>query len=311
MSDQPGAMPLGLLQQQAAKPVDPAQLEMMGKRAAAAHTDCGTSLSEAVAETVKEARLAPEQVKRVCEFANNAAYLREFEKAGEVRNVTFDGGPADPGEVLRSLNDGSAPALNQTKTADYDPPSGHYKTAGADEQLLADMFGAPSSMEKTASVSRDHSVRENPAEEVNDLRIRLEGARDQFISKLASSGVLYDEVQRDLAEAVKHELLEKTASMGDIVGIWGRYTPNTFMLKQAMVCVGKILHESGLKPAELGESLQKTASAGRVPNPQHPIVERFLAFTKIAHEHRKLERAAQDVTEQLGAVNSQLQRAFA
>lgn len=305
MSDQPGAMPLGLLQQQAAKPVDPAQLEMMGKRAAAAHTDCGTPLSEAVAETVKEARLAPEQVKRVCEFANNAAYLSEFEKAGEVRNVTFDGGPADPGEVLRSLNDGSAPPPLQ-KTAAYAPPTGHYKTAGASDQLLQEMFGA--SLEKTASVDLNHSIRANPADEVFDLKTQLEGARDHLMSKLSSSGVLYEDVQEDLALAVKHEILEKNASMGDIVQIWSRFTPNTFMLKQAMIDVGQKLQSSGLGPKELGKSLQKTASAGNVPNPNHPLVERFIAFTKVAHEHRKLERAVEDLDEQLSSVNSQLQR---
>ena len=138
MSDQPGAIPLGLEQQKAARPIDPEQLDAMGKKAAAHFSECGGTLNDAVIAVVKEAMLSPEQTKRVCEFANTAAYLSEFEKAGEVRNITFDGGPANPSVILKELNDGSVPAVHQVKEAAYEPPKGHYKTAGASDSLLAE-----------------------------------------------------------------------------------------------------------------------------------------------------------------------------
>ena len=56
MSDSTESLPLGLALQQAARPIDSEQLELMGKRAAAAYSDHGTKLSDAVVEVVKEAK---------------------------------------------------------------------------------------------------------------------------------------------------------------------------------------------------------------------------------------------------------------
>lgn len=300
MSDQPGAMPLGLAQQQAAKNVDPGQLEAMGKRAAALYTQ-GTPLSEAVVEIVKEARLAPEQVKRVCEFANTNAYLNEFEKAGEFRNVTFEGGPANPARVLQDLNDGSSPAVHQVKTAAYLPPTDHYKTASASDSILAEAFGA--GMEKAAEVP--HHARLQPGEELADLRSRLEGVREHYMSKLSSSEILLNDVKNDLCGAGAQQVMDGS-TMGDIVRAWSSFG-DTKMVKEATQLLRDHLRQRRIMGKEQQEeSLSKTASAGVVPNPAHPVVDRFLIFTKIAHEHRKLEHSIRIVDEQLDEVNGKL-----
>lgn len=307
MSDQPGAIPLGLAQQQAARSIDPAQLEVMGKQAAALYDRCGTDLSEAVAEVTKEARLAPEQVKRVCEFANTAAYLIEFEKGGEVRNVTFSGGPANPGKVLRDLNDGSAPAINQVKEAHYEPPTAHYKTAGANDHLLAELFGAQPALEKCASASSPaHSSRADPMEEVYDLRVQLQGVKEHLRSKYASSGVLYEDVRSDLCKEAVAVVEHSSSSVGDVARALTPFSPNPFLLKIAMMEIGKHLRERGHSQAALGTSLTKIAQAGIVPNPDHPLIGTFHVFTKVAAEHWKLEEALKILDEQLHSVNTQL-----
>lgn len=301
MSDQPGAIPLGLAQQKAAKNVDPEQLEAMGKRAAALYTSQGLPLSDAVVEIVKEARLAPEQVKRVCEFANTSAYLNEFEKAGEVRNVTFEGGPANPAKVLQDLNDGSSPAIHQVKTAAYLPPSGHYKTAGASDSILAEAFGA--GMEKTAEVP--HHARYQPGEELADLRCRLQGVREHFMSKLSSSEILFNDVRGDLCKAAAQEVLDGS-SLGDIVRCWAGFG-DTRMVKEATQVLRDHLRQQRIMGKEQQEaSLSKTASAGSIPNPAHPVVDRFLIFTKIASEHSKLKSCIAVVDEQLDEVNRKM-----
>lgn len=302
MSD-PGAIPLGLMQQQAARPINPEELETMGKRAAAQYA-CGTPLSDAVVEIVKEARLSPEQVKRVCEFANTNAYLSAFEKAGSVRNITFEGGPADPGKVLRDLNDGSAPAINQVESEDYAAPSGTYKTASVNnDHLLAEMFGA-GGMEKAASV--DHSARANATEEVYDLRTQLNGQREHFMSKLSSSDVLLNDVRDDVCSTATQEVLSGSSSLGDIARAWSSYAPSAEFLKEAMVLVGSHLRSRGWSQEKLAGSLTKTAQAGSVPNPQHPLIERFIAFAKVASEHRRLEEAIRVTDEQLEQANNRL-----
>jgi len=301
MSDPTGAIPLGLEQQKAARPVDPEQLDAMGKRAAAHFAEGNTPLNMAVIGVVKEAMLSPEQVKRVCEFANTAAYLSEFEKAGAVRNVTFDGGPANPSVVLKELNDGSSPAVHQVKTAGYEPRTGHYKTAGASDSILAEAFGA--SMEKTASV--DHMARSNPADEVSDMRVQLDAVHDALMSKLSHSEIFRDDVKSDLYGSVRQEVLDGT-SLGDIVTAWSGYG-DTSQIKEAMspIC-DRLREDQTLDSDQIDASFIKTAGAGSVPNPAHPVVERFLVLTKMASEHRKLERAIDIVNEQRGEVNRKL-----
>ena len=301
MSDQ-GAIPLGLAQQRAAKHVDPEQLESMGKRAAALYGEGSHTLNDAVVENLKTAKLAPEQVKRVCEFANTSAYLREFEKAGEMRNITFDNGPADPSYILKELNDGSAPAVHQVKTAGYAPPTTSYKSHASDA-LLAEAFGVDGGLSKVASI--DHAARADRGEEVADLKIRLEGVHDDIMSKYASSGVLLGDVKKDLCEATRQEIMNG-ASLGDVVSAWSAFSPRTSLTKEAMDLVRSHLAETdtmGVRDQE--KSLVKVAS-GSSPNPAHPIVDRFIAFTKVATEHRKLEHALDIVKEQLQDVNAQL-----
>jgi hypothetical protein len=305
MSDIAGAVPLAFTQQKAARSIDPEELEMMGKRAAVRHRDEGMGLTDAVIETVKEARLAPEQVKRVCEFANTTAYLHAFEKGGEVRNVTFEGGPADPGRALRDLNDGSNPAVHQVESNDYGTPSGSYKTAGVSMDKLAEAFGVQPGMEKSAEARTNHSLHANPRDDVYELKVVLEGVRQDLLSKLGSSGVIYDDVRTDLCHAVTQEFLQGVP-LGDIARAFSGFTDNVLLHKQAMLEIGKHLTDRGVKQDALGSSLKKTASAGVVVNPQHPLLEKFNAFIKVAGGHRQLETAIKVVDEQLAGVRTKL-----
>ena len=125
-----------LLQQSHAIPKSGEELEVLGKAASKKFVSgqSGT-LNEAVVETVKHAGLSPEQVKRVIEFANTSAFLSDFHKEGGAHKyVEFHGGPADPAEVLRDLNDGGGGNVFDRGLADYsyDPP----KTASVMELSL-------------------------------------------------------------------------------------------------------------------------------------------------------------------------------
>lgn len=122
-----------LLQQANARPVSGEELEVFGKAAASRYM-CGRSptLNDAVVETVKQAALSPEQVKRVIEFANTAAYLSEFKKEGATHKyISFEGGPASPSEVLKDLNDGGGGTVFDQGSLDYNHPPPDTKTAAA------------------------------------------------------------------------------------------------------------------------------------------------------------------------------------
>jgi len=127
-----------LLQQAHAVPKTGEELEVLGKTAACRYEsgEC-SSLSDAVVETVKHAGLSPEQVKRVTEFTNQAAYLNEFRKLGSNHKyIEFDGGPADPGAVLKDLNDGSGGTVFDRGVLDYaSQPSTPVKTASVKRNM--------------------------------------------------------------------------------------------------------------------------------------------------------------------------------
>lgn len=294
MSNDVGSLAVGALQQGMARKIDPEQLQVMGKQAAALYTKTGKNLSEAVVEISKHAQLSPEQVRRVCEFANTSAYLEAFEKSGEVRNVTFEGGPADPSYVLKELNDGSVPALHNSRHRDYDERPRSYKTAAADT-ALAEAFLAPVGLEKAASVQAvDPDARANPVDELYDLHTRLQDVRDQYMSKLSSCEVFLQEVGNDVRQAVKQARADGITD-AEIQGAWSKYG-SAFMIKNAM-------------PAWAGAPLEKLAGA-RIINEQHPLIERFVAFTKVAEQHLKLKNLVAVLDEQLAEVNPHLRSAL-
>ncbi len=130
MNDLPS---IALLQQSHAVPKSGEELEVMGKYAASQYIGGKQkTLNDAVVGTVKHAGLSPEQVRRVIEFANTAAYLSEFNKEGSPsRYVDFAGGPADPGEVLRELNSGGGGTVFDRGLADYSMPMAELSKAAS------------------------------------------------------------------------------------------------------------------------------------------------------------------------------------
>lgn len=152
MHDMPS---ITLLQQSHAIPKTGEELEVLGKYAAKQYAagTCGT-LNEAVVETVKHAGLSPEQVRRVIEFANVNAYLTEFGKEGSAHKyIEFHGGPADPAEVLRDLNDGGGGTVFDRGLADYSIQPEAPKTAAIRETNLSvvrDALRAKAELEKVA-----------------------------------------------------------------------------------------------------------------------------------------------------------------
>ena len=110
-----------LLQQAHARPVSGEELETLGRQAASAwRRGEHKSLSDSVVETVKQAHLSPEQVRRVVEFTNQSAYVEEFRESKEAhRVVDFPGGPADPSAVIMDLNDGGGGTINDDGSLDY------------------------------------------------------------------------------------------------------------------------------------------------------------------------------------------------
>lgn len=281
-----------LLQQANARAVSGEELEVFGKAAASRYM-CGDadSLNDAVVETVKQAALSPEQVRRVIEFANTAAYLQEFKKEGATHKyIHFDGGPASPAEVLKDLNDGGGGTVFDRGSADYNQPPPNMKLASA--RLAECNRGF---LEKNASVKLASSdpvevafaqmfhVEEQPLpyaepwREVEDLREKLATTRDNLNSDLSFFEGEFRDATDELYDIVKQAAMDGVP-LAHIVQSWEHVTPGPGFVKAAFTHIGPRLVQDGVMSLDgVGESLTKRAAAG-VWNPEHPLPGAFAGF---------------------------------
>ena len=326
--------PQALLQQSAAHSLSGEELETYGKHASALY-GCGTcaSLNDAVVATVKQAGLSPEQVRRVCEFANTDAFVREFKKEGTAsKYVNFDGGPASFSEVLKDLNDGGGGTVFDRGMADYAQAPVAVKTSAA--RLLQQNR---SSLEKTAGVTIEEP--ENPADavlaeafavdktaspipfhrplqDVEDLQDKLATARDTTTSEMSSLETLLLDVTEELYGHIKQASLEGVP-LGHVVQAWHQtLAPNADLVKSAFAQLSPRLMDDGLFNTwdSLGASIEKTAGVGLVLNEDHPIVQSFGAYcevvTKLA-EIRAAREELMDGIDQLSAFSTAVHQHYA
>lgn len=301
MSDLPSNL---LLQQEHAKPKTGEELEVLGKEAAAKYGrgECKT-LTEAVLETVKTAQLSPEQVRRVVEFTNVAAFNDEFRKEGSGhRVVEFVGGPADFPEILKDLNDGGTEQVIDKHAFDYSVPppdvAGVYSRnedrIGLENTKLAEAFG----VEETQLPYAD------PMRDVLDMRDKLAGIEQDLAAELTHLEGQYSDVLSDLYANVKQASLDGV-EIGQILQVWTPLSGHPEFIKSAFAHLAPRLVENGVfsSKAEIADSITKTASTGMV-NVNHPLVVRFKDYCETLTKLAETRRAHQDVSEQLDRVTT-------
>jgi len=273
-------LPNGLFQQSHARPKTGEELEVLGKTAASKWLEGRVdSLNDAVIETVKSAGLSPEQVKRVCEFANTDAFLKEFKKESGVGHkvVDFECGPADHGEVLKSLNGGGQGSVSDPSHGDYDlPPTKHASATLRENGVLRQAFGFDPGIPF-----------ENPLVDVMDMRDKIAGAYEAMSSQLSGLEVMCEDTQEILYQQVKQAALHGN-SLGDITQVLAVGAPDERFLKIAFEHMTPRLLVEGVYGSidEALTSMDKTASRVVVDR-THPLVSAISEFAdclqKLAH----------------------------
>jgi hypothetical protein len=285
-----------LLQQHHARSVSGEELEAFGKRAAARWGE-GTydTLTEAVVETVKHAQFSPEQVRRVVEFANQTAYLAEFKKEGSShRIVDFAGGPADPSQVIKDLNDGGGGTVFDRGTLDYSMPpvsrmkeaaaEGSEKTASAlpncSQELPCETPYEKAFWEQFGGADQKLAYAE-PLRPLADTYNTLKGASDQLASDLDALEVDFKEASQELFHHVKQAALGGY-SLGDVLTAWEPVTPDPVFVKAAFQTLTPLLRSSVFPSFDaIGASLAKVASQPRLVDLSHPVVTTFQEYCDV------------------------------
>lgn len=295
-----------LFQKMKVRPMSGDHLEVLGKKAAAdwlgGHAP---SLTEAVVSVIKTAQagLSPEQVKRVVEFANTDAFLREFKKEGAGHRVVDFGeaGPAGVGDVLGALNQGGHDVVSDRGTADYreQPPETKVASARAEHDLFA-LF---------APTGPTEFPEHNPYEEVMELRDKLAAAEDNLGAQVDLLEVLYAELADRLYGNIKQAALSGT-SLGEILQAWQDVTPSAEYVKVAFQLFTPRLLREGVFHSHkaLGQSIEKTGQA-RMVNQAHPLVAGFREYCDTLAKLAELRPTREDLRTSLGQMTNFLKHA--
>ncbi len=304
-----------LLQQSAARPKSGEELEILGKQASALYRCGGCSLNDSVVETVKKAGLSPEQVKRVCEFANTDAYLKDFEKKGSTHKyIAFEGGPANPSEVLKDLNDGGGGTIFDDGSDDYS-----HGPMGKSSAVLLDRNRAAMGLEKTANspFSPAETAFEQmwqaddkplpyaePLQDSFEMRDKLAAAEDQLRHELNTTEIMFAQASEDLYQLVKQA--SDTVPLGHVLQVWQEAVPGPGFVKAAFALIGpRLVREGVFKSLDaMGGSLEKTASRRLMVNTAHPLVSTFAAYCGTLEKLAHLREARKEVASELGYIDN-------
>lgn len=243
---------------------DPSSLRFLGKRASMLFGD-GVPLTDAVIKVTEGKGLNEEQIKRVCEAANQATYSDKWKDGGNVRNVTFDGGAARPEKVIEATK---AKPVAKANLTDYaTTPTKRDDDLG---EVLKAIFGkkAPPPKQKTAGA--------DPRLVASVLR----HAERDVSSKVSSMNLRVKKAAREMCQATRQAVLNDE-TMGKIAAAWGMVGEPEVYVAEAIKLVRPVI-DRDLKGG-FDASLEKTAAVGCLPNIDHPVLTTFKEFCKEAH----------------------------
>jgi len=285
-------------QQRHSKPVSGSELECFGKSAAADWV-AGRfpTVHDAVVSSVKEARLSPEQVRRVVEFANINSYLNLFRKEGGVNKyIDFgEAGPADPSDVLRDLNDGgnTVSDMGGSEKMGQITPEGHHVGQVSEAQLFAALFPGAGA-EKTASVEARLA---SSTAELWDVHTKLSHAISEAQGQLG----LLQHYAAPAVEEFTSNIKEATRaghSLGEIVSVLQQFGQDGHVKSAMLTIMPRLSSEVFHTSEEVAESFRKEASSVGRPDPDHPLIQ---SFHGLVASLEKLASAREELEELTGA----------
>lgn len=309
-----------LLTQSSGKQVSPELLEMLGRKASDLYRSQGIPLNQAVVQVASDhPDLGNEHIKRVVEFANNVTFQELFQN-GEDKNVHFD--IADPGVVLRDLKDGGTPAHDGKTLAggmgDYKAPPTKAMASGGEDTIdhqLGELFanrnsaglnGGENENVKMASAHvEDDGGHANPVEDVYDLQVRLQDARQRLASEHEAADLQVKEAQERLYQVIKNEVLDPHgAGLGGVIGALEKAASAELVAVVMEPAIERLSREG---VPHLSQSLEKRA--GAVVNPEHALIVHWNELIKTAEDQVRLASALEEVDSGLAQTKGFLAKA--
>lgn len=288
--------------------VSPETLEYIGQRASNEFLEKKASLNQSIVKLASQhPELNNDHIRRIAEFANNATFQSMFEKNHD-KNVHFD--VADPGVIIRDLRDGGSPAHSgkvlHNKQDYFQAPLREEKDAGIETEGtglgsgLADLFqrenssgqfGQGEPIAKTASAGLDPNW-EGSANPINDVyaqHVKLERAKDILLDQHESADLAHQQASTDFYKAAKLEILSGGSFRSVVEAIQG---VGPFS-QEEVEKLAETLMRNGVSADAL--LVGRTKTAGKLVNPEHPLVKAAVAMTLSAMERSMMAEALHNV----------------
>jgi hypothetical protein len=258
-------------------------LSLLGKRAASRFmTKEADSLSAAVRSVVGEESLNRDQVERVTQAANQAAWRGLFHEGEQDPNIEFS--PAKIDEVIQQPE--ASPAPLQQSMDFLEPPVGEQLPS---DVSLEEAFG----VDKTAS--QDEYPELNPAAGAAALHTKTAAAEGFLRSDADRLEIEVGRLEDTFYELVKQAHLQHGHGILQIAGAVGEICEEPPFARAAMEKVAQRLQRNGVIINRASE-MQKLAMAVTVDT-EHPILTTYASLEKTAHAARVARSAAQQAAD--------------
>lgn len=293
--------------------LSPEKLELMGKEAATLLVEKKIPMNESIAKLAgAHADISGEQVKRVVEFANTAAYLALHDKnktaGAESSYPRFE--LADTNRILQDLGDGARPTrVTDTDVAYARLPERPKLASVKLDAALEELFVGPNrEREKTASLD---FTPESVASHIVETKQNLISLKEHLGHSAERMDLLFKQASADYYDSVKGHLLDG-GSFVDVLRGAQEVSDDAEIVNATLTPVlGRLLKEKVATAEQIASQVKDLEKvAHRLVDPEHPFVAGFAALVKLSDEIDKVAAALDVVDEQIKAVRKGIREEF-
>lgn len=288
--------------------LSPEKMELMGKEAANLLIQKNVPMNESIAKMAGAYEdINQEQVSRVVEFANTAAYLSFHDKnktAGSDSSYPqFE--LADAARVFQDLNDGARPTRITQTDVDYGRLPEKQKVSSAKTEAALEELFRPAH-----SPALDFS-KESAVDDILGAKSDLVALKDSLEHSGEAFDLLYKDASALYYDEVKRHLLDG-GSFADVLR--GATETGTEPEKVASVLeplMARLVEERVTTYEALADGTDDlTKVAHRVVDTTHPFVATFGALISYQKEMDKIAAALDEVDPQLAKVQAFIRETF-
>lgn len=292
-------------------------LELMGKQAANRLLNDGIPMNETISKLAAEHRdISGEQVRRICEFANQATYLAKHDQsktAGAASSYPqFD--LADASRIIQDMSDGARPTVTTKTDLEYAKLPSKAKTASAQrisaaealrENVVEMVFG------KVDPKKELHFGKETIAHQLITTKDDLNALKAELEEQQAVHAMQLKEAQAAYYHNVKQHILDGGDFSEIVMAAQTAESDQVKIAETLRPIIERLLVEKIASPSVLRsmtERLEKIAH--RIVNQQHPLVSEFRDLVSFGAEVEKLGMALESVQEQFDRVDGFIRETY-